>query len=428
MVEIKKEANQVIVIGGGAAGIFAAIAAAKEGADVTIWERNNRLGKKMMITGKGRCNITNAGTIQDIIKNMTGNGKFLYSVLNQLDNEAVMAYFEEIGVPVKVERGRRVFPVSDKASDVVEALERELHRYRVKVCFERRAKEILIEHGLVTGVIDQNGKKEPCACVILATGGNTYPATGSTGDGYIMAEKIGHTVTELLPSLVPLETKETWVADCAGLSLKNAAITVYRGEKKIDQGFGEMLFTHWGISGPVVLSLSRSICQSLRQYPGEIVTVQINLKPALDSEQLDKRVIRDFTKFSRKNFSNGLGELLPQSLIPIIIKLSGIEPTREVNSIRKEDREKLVYLLQHLTLTVSGIRPITEAIVTAGGVSVKEVNPKTMASKIIPGLFFAGEVLDIDGYTGGYNLQAAFSTGYCAGVAANAYLEQNCVN
>ncbi|MCI8337015.1 MAG: NAD(P)/FAD-dependent oxidoreductase [Peptococcaceae bacterium] len=424
----EQEQKDVIVIGGGAAGIFAAIAAAEAGASVTIWEKNNRLGKKMMITGKGRCNITNAGTIQDIIKNMTGNGKFLYSALNQLDNEAVMVYFEEIGVPVKVERGRRVFPVSDKASDVVEALERELKRLQVKICYERSAKELLVENGCIKGLKDQTGQITTCSCVILATGGNTYPATGSTGDGYVMAEKVGHTITALLPSLVPLETKETWVADCAGLSLKNAALTVYQGEKKIDQGFGEMLFTHWGISGPVVLSFSRSVCKCLRQHPEQIVTIEINLKPALDKEQLDKRVIRDFTKFSRKNFSNSLNELLPQSLIPIIIKLSGIEPTRETNAIRKEERERLVDLLQHLTLQVSGVRPITEAIVTAGGVSVKEVNPKTMASKVVEGLFFAGEVLDIDGYTGGYNLQAAFSTGHCAGTAAAAYFRGDGAN
>lgn len=416
--------NGIIVIGGGAAGIFAAIAAARQGASVAIWEKNNRLGKKMMITGKGRCNVTNAGTVQDIIKNMTGNGKFLYSVLNQLDNEAVMAYFESIGVPLKVERGRRVFPVSDKAADVVDALERELKRYGVNICYERSAKEILTENGVLVGVKDQSGQITPCRCVILATGGNTYPATGSTGDGYVMAREIGHTVTELLPSLVPLETKESWVADCAGLSLKNAALSVYQDGKRIDRGFGEMLFTHWGISGPVVLSLSRSVCQCLRQHPEQAITVEINLKPALEREQLDKRIIRDFTKFSRKNFSNALGELLPQSLIPVIIKLSGIEPTRETNSIRREERERLVDLLQRLTLTVSGVRPITEAIVTAGGISVKEVNPKTMASKVADGLFLAGEVLDIDGYTGGYNLQAAFSTGHCAGVAAAAYLEE----
>ncbi len=417
--------REVLVIGGGAAGIFAAIAAAEAGASVTVWEKNNRLGKKMMITGKGRCNVTNAGTVQDIIKNMTGNGKFLYSALNQWDNEAVMAYFEEIGVPLKVERGRRVFPVSDKATDVVEALERELKRLKVKICYERSAKELLTENGALVGVKDQKGQLFPCQCVVLATGGNTYPATGSTGDGYAMAERAGHTVTELLPSLVPLETKENWVAECAGLSLKNGLLTVYQNGRKIDQGFGEMLFTHWGISGPVVLSLSRSVCKCLRQQPEAAVTVEINLKPALDKEQLDKRVVRDFSKFSRKNFSNALNELLPQSLIPIIIKLSGIEPTRETNSVRKEERERLVDLLQHLTLTVSGVRPITEAIVTAGGVSVKEVNPKTMASKVVDGLFLAGEVLDIDGYTGGYNLQAAFSTGHCAGAAAAAYLEEN---
>ena len=356
---------------------------------------------------------------------MTGKGKFLYSALNQWDNEAVMAYFEEIGVPLKVERGRRVFPVSDKATDVVEALERELKRLKVKICYERSAKELLTENGALVGVKDQKGQLFPCQCVVLATGGNTYPATGSTGDGYAMAERAGHTVTELLPSLVPLETKENWVAECAGLSLKNGLLTVYQNGRKIDQGFGEMLFTHWGISGPVVLSLSRSVCKCLRQQPEAAVTVEINLKPALDKEQLDKRVVRDFSKFSRKNFSNALNELLPQSLIPIIIKLSGIEPTRETNSVRKEERERLVDLLQHLTLTVSGVRPITEAIVTAGGVSVKEVNPKTMASKVVDGLFLAGEVLDVDGYTGGYNLQAAFSTGHCAGVAAAAYLEEN---
>ena len=423
-----KKNQEIIVIGGGAAGIFAAIAGAEAGAKVTIWEKNSRLGKKMLITGKGRCNITNAGTIQDIIKNMTGNGKFLYSALHQLDNERVMAYFEEIGVPVKVERGRRVFPVSDKATDVVEALERELKKYGVKICYERSAKEILVEDGKIVGVKDQQGQVVLCQSVILATGGNTYPATGSTGDGYKMAEKVGHTVTPLLPSLVPIETVETWVTQCAGLSLKNVALTVYRGEKKIDQGFGEMLFTHWGISGPVVLSLSRCICQSLRMYPEATITVEINLKPALDREQLDKRVIRDFTKFSRKHFSNALSELLPQSLIPVVIQLSGISPDRETNSIRREERDYLVNLLQHLQLTVSGVRPITEAIVTAGGISVKEIDPKTMESKIIAGLFAAGEVLDIDGYTGGYNLQAAFSTGYCAGKSAAAYLEENCAH
>ena len=413
-----QEEKQVLVIGGGPAGMMAAIAAKNAGAKVTLWEKNARLGRKLMITGKGRCNITNAGATEDFIRNMPGNGQFLYSCFHLFPNTALMEFVESIGVPLKIERGKRVFPQSDRAVDVVDAFAAYLKKIGVRVQYETSAIALLLTNGQCIGALDQN-KKPFYGKVILAPGGMSYPATGSTGDGYRMAETVGHTVIPLKPSLVPLETAETWVVKLAGLGLKNARATALCGEKVLGEEFGELLFTHFGLSGPCILTLSKVICEALREGKKD-VRIQINLKPALTPEQLDKRLQRDLAQFSRKCFLNGLDELLPQSLIPVAVALSGIDPLKRCHQITREERLAFGQLLQALPLSIRGARPIEEAIVTAGGVCVKEVQPKTMASKLIPNLYFAGEVLDIDGFTGGFNLQAAFSSGYAAGLAAAA--------
>lgn len=410
--------KKVLVIGGGAGGIMAAITAAANGADVTLWERNDRLGKKLAITGKGRCNITNAGTVDDIIKNLTGNGRFMYSALNTFDNGDTMVFFENIGVKLKVERGRRVFPVTDKALTVVNALEKELKRQNVKIKYNHRATELIVSQGAVTGAVCNFGAYNFDA-VILATGGCTYKGTGSSGDGYDLAKQAGHCITPLLPSLVPLVAAEDWIAELAGLSLKNAKIELYNGKgKKLAGDFGEMLFTHFGLSGPCILSLSDTAARYWLKKPNEILTVKTDLKPALSAEQLDDRIQRDFQKYSRKIFANSLGDLLPKSLIPVVIRLSQINPQSAVNQITREERHRLAELLKGFPVRVNGTRPLNEGIVTAGGVNIKEINPKTFESKIVSGLYIVGELLDVHGFTGGYNLQAAFSSGYVAGEAA----------
>lgn len=403
----------VCVIGGGAAGLMAAGTAAERGLKTIILERNDKVARKVMITGKGRCNVTNYCTLlDDLIRNIPVNGRFLFSAFSKFMPVDTMDFFEEMGVSLKVERGNRVFPESDKASDIVDAL----RKYALKSGTEiitGRACEILTADGTVTGVKTFDGDIIEAKSVIIATGGRSYPLTGSTGDGYILAEKTGHTIIEQKPSLVPLEVHEGWCSSVMGLSLRNIEIRVEDTEKYkcVYKDFGEMLFTHFGVSGPVILSAS-SHMKDIKKGKYEIY---IDLKPALDEDKLDKRIQRDFLENSNKNFINALDALLPKKLVPVIVKLSGIKPSQKVNQITRAERENLVYLLKNLKLTVNGFRPIEEAIITSGGVSVKDISPKNMMSKKVNNLFFAGEVIDVDAYTGGFNLQIAFSTGRLAG-------------
>ncbi len=405
--------DKIVVVGAGPAGMMAAIKAAENGASVVLLEKMKRAGKKMLITGKGRCNITNVAEIPELIKHIPGNGKFLNSCIRAFDNEDVQYFFNGIEVPTKVERGGRVFPVSDKAADVVDAMVLQLHELGVKLYTDVKVSDILVQDNKVVGVKTDDGQKFEAEAVIIATGGSSYPGTGSTGDGYKMADKIGHKVVTPLPALVPLELEEEWVKDLQGLSLKNVRVTLFADEKRITDMFGEMLFTHFGVSGPIILSLSRKTAQLLDE--DSFVELMIDLKPALTFEQLDARVLRDFEKYQRKEMKNALKDLLPGRLIPPVLDGAYIEPDRMVNSITKEERHRLVNVLKGLLVTVTKTRPIAEAIVTAGGVDVKEINPKTMESKLIKNLYFAGEVVDVDAYTGGYNLQAAFSMGAAAG-------------
>ena len=405
--------KRIIVVGGGPAGMMAAVKAAENGASVLLLERMDRVGRKMSITGKGRCNITNASDLQEILKNIPGNGKFLNSSMRAFDNEDVIRFFEDAGVPVKVERGNRVFPVSDHASDVVEAMLGRLHDLGVRIQTHARVKEILAENCSVKGVRLESGVEEKAEAVILAVGGASYPGTGSSGDGYGIARQLGHTVTPILPALVPLETEEDWPKEAQGLSLRNVRAALFSDGKKLKEEFGEMLFTHFGVSGPIILSLSRTAAAELAS--GSFVELVINLKPALSQEKLDQRIRRDFEEQLRKQVKNSLNGLLPAKLIPIVIDLAYLDPEKQVNQVTQEERKRLGETLQHLALTITKTRPLAEAIVTAGGVSVKEINPKTMESKLVHGLYFAGEVVDVDALTGGYNLQAAFSMGAAAG-------------
>lgn len=405
----------VAVIGGGAAGMMAASAAAENGAEVTLFEKNKRLGWKLSITGKGRCNITNDCDIKELIANIPGNGPFLYSAFARFSNRDTVELFHRLGVATKVERGGRVFPESDQAAEVVEALENHLREVHVYLHKGMPVKHLWVNDGVVQGVILEDGRRFYFDRVVVATGGASYPATGSTGDGFRMAEEAGHTIVPLRPSLVPLITAEPWVAELAGLSLRNIEVTATVKGRLVGSEFGEMLFTHFGVSGPVILTLSRAIVPYLPNNP---VSLTIDLKPALGSDKLDNRLQRDFTTFSRKQFKNSLSELLPKSLIPVFVSLSGIPGDKEVHQITREERLRLVRLLKGFPLTVTDHRPLSEAVITAGGVSTKEIDPKTMASKKVKGLYFAGEVIDIDGFTGGYNLQAAWSTGFVAGTSA----------
>ena len=402
----------IAIVGGGPAGIMAAIRAAETGATVTLYEKNNVLGRKLRITGKGRCNLTNLADPSEIVKNIVGNGKFLYSALKNFSAEDTINFFENLGLKTKVERGNRVFPASDNATDVIDVLTRRLATLNVDVKLNSRVDGIFENGGKIIGV-EVNKKFVSADVVILATGGSSYPATGSTGDGYKFAKSLGHTVTPILPALVPLEVEEDFVHDLQGLSLKNVRVTLKADGKFVEEIFGEMLFTHFGVSGPIILTLSRTVSKLLAEKV--FVELSINLKPALTIEQLDARILRDLKKFQRKSIKNALIELLPSKLIPPILDLSYIDEDKKVHEVTKEERRRILENLRGLTLTVTKTRPITEAIVTAGGVDVNEVNPKTMESKLVKGLFIVGEVLDIDGYTGGFNLQAAWATGNTAG-------------
>ena len=408
--------SKVIIIGGGAAGLLAGIAAATYGAEVTIIEKMRVPGKKMLITGKGRCNITNAGELQDIIKNLPGNGRFLNSALRLFSNDDIVCLLECNGLETKVERGNRVFPVSDKAKDVVDTLVKIYTDLGGKLITDCKVTEITVKDGMATGVKTTNGHFTADK-VILCAGGASYPGTGSDGGGAKLAAKVGHSIVPLKPSLVPLVSDYAYVEDLQGLSLRNVRATLYGDGKKLTDDFGEMLFTHFGVSGPIILSLSNMAAEALSK--GMEVELAIDLKPALSEEKLDARIQRDFTTYSRKQLVNGMKDLLPQRLIPVVCDMAYLDEEKFINQVSREERKRLVDTLKRFVVPITGTRPIAEAIVTAGGVSVKEINPKTMESKLINGLYFAGEVMDVDGYTGGFNLQAAFSSGYAAGVAAS---------
>ncbi len=401
-----------IIIGGGAAGMLAAVTAAKRGRRVLILEKGGSCGRKLAITGKGRCNVTNNCSREDFFENIPTNPRFLYSAYSRFDCCDCMEFFESRGVPLKTERGNRVFPESDKAGDIVYALEKACKDAGVTVRYKKRADKILTDNGSVSGV--QCGNEVFYAdSVLIATGGKSYPGTGSEGDGYSLAEELGHRIVPIKPSLVPLTAEEDYCAEMMGLSLKNVGLTLTdtKSGKIIFKEQGEMLFTHFGVSGPMVLSASSRI----RSMERERYKLHIDMKPALDEAALDKRLLRDFSEIPNRLFGNSLSKLLPAKMIPVIVRLSGINGEKQVNAVTKEERTALVKLLKSFPVTVKGFRPISEAIITSGGVDVKEVSPKTMESKLVKGLFFAGEVLDVDGYTGGFNLQIAFCTGFAAG-------------
>lgn len=402
-----------IVIGGGAAGMMAAIAAASEGAAVTLVERNQKVGRKLYITGKGRCNVTNQCTAEEVLRATPCNGKFLYGCMERFSPADTMKFFEKIGVPLKIERGNRVFPRSDKAADVIDALLREMRRNKVRV-IEARATAIQTENGSVTGIVTDQGEHF-CDRVILATGGVSYPMTGSTGDGYDMARALGHTVVQPKGSLVPLTSDDSCCPKMQGLALKNTGLKVKnRKGKVVYQDQGELLFTHFGLSGPMILSASAH----LRSFEREQYTVCLDLKPALDEEKLDKRLLREFEEKANKDFINALDGLLPRAMIPVVVERSGIAPETKVHSVTRQQRRSLLELLKSFEIELTGTRPVEEAIVTSGGIKVSEIDPKTMQSKLVKGLFFAGEIIDVDAYTGGFNLQIAWATGRAAGVAA----------
>lgn len=397
--------------------MMAAIGAALTGGEVTLLEKNEKTGKKIYITGKGRCNLTNACASEDFFNHVISNGKFLYSAFYQMDNQGVMDFFEEAGCRLKTERGERVFPVSDHSSDVIAALNRQMEKKQVKVLLKTPAESLLFDkdNKRIRGVRLADGCELAADAVIIASGGKSYESTGSTGDGYRFAKQAGHTIRDIHPALVPLTVKEEWCKRLQGLSLRNVSIALLKDKKKIYDGFGEMLFTHFGVSGPLILSASSYY---VRKYDNMPVRLCIDLKPALTIEQLDKRLVRDFEESRNRQFKNALDGLLPAKLIPVIVELSGIAPEKKINEVTKQERSRLTELLKGLELTVTGTRGFAEAIITQGGVNVKEVNPSTMESKIVQGLYFAGEVLDLDAVTGGFNLQIAWSTGYLAGINA----------
>ena len=411
---------KVIIIGGGPAGMMAAISSAENGNEVLILEKMQSLGRKLLITGKGRCNITSSLEIEQFIKNTPGNGMFLYSVYKQFTNQDIIDFLKEEGLEVKEERGNRVFPITDKAIDVLKCFTKRIKKLNIKVEYETKVEEILTEDNKVIGVI-ANGKMINADKVILATGGKSYPLTGSTGDGYELVRKLGHSITEIKPSLVPLECYDKEMCkDLQGLSLRNVNIQFIDIEKNklIYEDFGEMLFTHFGVSGPTILSSSAHLVRYKKieeKFKDKKIVLSIDFKPALLEEKLDERLLRDFNKQKNKEFKNSLGDLLPNKLIETIIEKSNINPNKKVNEITREERKNLVRLLKNFEIEISGFRPIEEAIITSGGINIKEINPKTMESKIIDGLYLAGEIIDVDSYTGGFNLQIAYSTGYVAG-------------
>jgi len=405
--------TNVIVIGGGAAGMMAAIVAARNGKSVTLIEKNEKLGKKLFITGKGRCNFTNACDIEDLFQNVVTNPKFLYSGFYSFSNQMVMDFFEEIGLPYKIERGNRVFPVSDHSSDVIKVLEREMKRENVKILLDTRVKSLIIENNTCKGVWLQGGNKLYADSIIVATGGVSYPRTGACKDGYHFAEFAGHSIVKVQPSLVPFELGDSCCKELMGISLKNVSATIYADDKKVYSDFGEMLFTHFGVSGPIIIKASAYI----HKYLDKRLSLTIDLKPALDEKQLDERILKDFKMFQNKQLKNSLDKLLLRALIPIVLDKSGLDGEKKVNELTKEERRQLIVTIKNLPFNIIGLRGWDEAIITKGGVKVKEIDPSTMESKITPRLYFAGEVLDLDALTGGFNLQIAWSTGYLAGVS-----------
>ena len=406
--------SNVAIIGGGAAGMLAAIGAKVAGHNVTIIEKNEKLGKKMYITGKGRCNITNASDMDEIFKNVVKNNKFLYSAFYTFSNDDIVNILHEEGIETKIERGNRVFPVSDKSSDVILGLSKRLRNLNVDIMYNTQVKRVIIDNNAISSVELVNGKQMTFDAVVIATGGYSYQTTGSNGDGYKFAKDCGHTVTDIYPSLVPFNVNEEYIKELQGVSLKNVKGSFFIGNKCIYSDFGEMLFTHFGVSGPIVLSASSCITEKIEKQD---VYMEIDLKPALSFDELDARVMKDFSKNINKDFRNSLNELLPKKMIPVIIELSQIDPFKKVNEITKEERKRLVTLLKQFRFKLTSTRGFNEAIITRGGVNVKEINPATMESKIVSGLYFAGEVIDVDALTGGYNLQIAYSTGYLAGIS-----------
>ena len=402
--------SKILIVGGGAAGMFASIFAARNGHEVHVFEKNDKLGRKLFITGKGRCNITNACDVEELFQAVMRNSRFLYSSFYGYTNQDVIDFFESLGVRTKIERGNRVFPVSDHSSDVIRALSDEMRTQGVKVHLNTEIRNIETDKEEFQYLVLSDGAKVEGDSCIIATGGVSYRATGSTGDGHRWAQKLGHKVTELLPSLVPLEIREPWIPELQGLSLRNVKVDVRLGKKKLFEDFGEMLFTHYGVSGPVILSASSVIGSKIDKQ----LILTIDLKPALSEEQLDHRVLRDFEENKNRQFKNALGKLFPAKLIPVMIERSGIAPDKKVNEISKEERKQFVNLIKNFDMKIAGLRGFQEAIITRGGVSVKEVNPGTMESKLVKNLYFVGEVLDLDAVTGGYNLQIAWSTAYAA--------------
>ena len=418
---------KVVVIGGGPAGMMSAIIMAKEaGNEVILIEKMKSLGRKLLITGKGRCNITSSLPMEEFIKNTPGNGKFLYSVFNNFSNKDIIKFLNKEGLEVKEERGNRIFPVTDKSQDVLDCFIKKLKKDKVEIHYNEKVEEILYDkkedEKIVTGVRTSKGEIKADK-VILATGGKSYPLTGSTGDGYCLAQKLGHTITNLKPSLVPIEIFEKSICkNLQGLSLRNVSIKIIDNEnkKEIYSDFGEMLFTHFGVSGPIILSSSAHLVRYKNideKFKNKNIKIIVDFKPALSEEKLEARILRDFKEFKNKQFKNSLDKLLPQKLIPVIIKLSNINENKKVNEITKEERKQLIILLKNFTLTLEKLRPIEEAIITSGGINIKEINPKTMESKLVKNLYFAGEIIDVDSYTGGFNLQIAYSTGYVAGLS-----------
>ncbi len=403
--------GKILIVGGGAAGMFASVIAAQQGHDVEVFEKNEKLGKKLFITGKGRCNLTNACDMEELFDSICTNSKFLYSAFYGFTNQDTIQFFENAGLRMKVERGNRVFPSSDHSSDVIAALEKKMRENGVKVFLNTKVHHLLTEENRCVGIVLENGRERKGDRVIVATGGLSYPSTGSTGDGYEFAKACGHEVTERMPSLVPFNVKEEWVRELQGLSLKNISIRIFEGKKKVYEDFGEMMFTHFGVTGPVILSASARIGKKLRR--GKL-RMELDLKPALSEEQLDKRLIREFSQAQNRQFKNALGGLFPAKLIPVMIRLSEILPEKRIHEISKEERRHLLHKIKYLELTLTGLRDYNEAIITKGGIAVKEVNPTTMESKRVEGLYFIGEILDVDAVTGGFNLQIAWSTAYAA--------------